>query len=75
MRRKLSALQSDFLLATCVFAASNALAGDLTSTTSDTRALECDPGLRATNLRDCMFRREEDFAAFAKGLRDAGLPD
>ena len=66
-----------FLLAICVSAASNALAGRLDpAQRAISRALECDPDLRATNLRDlALFRREEDFATFAKGLRNAGLPE
>ena len=64
-----------FLLATCVSAASNAVAGRLDlAQRAISQALERDPDLRAANLRD-LFRREEDFATFAKGLRDAGLPD
>jgi TolB-like protein len=64
-----------FLLATCAFAASNAVAGRLDlAQRAISRALEFDPGLRAANVRD-LFRREEDFVTFAKGLRDAGLPD
>jgi tetratricopeptide (TPR) repeat protein len=66
-----------FLLAICISAASNALAGRLDpAQRAISRALECDPDLRASNLRDlAMFRREEDFATFAKGLRNAGLPE
>ena len=66
-----------FLLAICVSAASNALAGRLDpAQRAMSRALECDPDLRATNLRDlAMFRREEDFATFAEGLSNAGLPE
>ena len=66
-----------FLLAICVSAASNALSGQLdTARRAMARALECDPGLRAANLRDlAMFRREEDFTAFAEGLSNAGLPE
>jgi tetratricopeptide (TPR) repeat protein len=64
-----------FLLATYVSAASNAVEGRLDlAQRAISRALESDPDLRATNLRD-LFRREEDFATFAKGLRNAGLPD
>ena len=34
------------------------------------------PDLRASNLRDfAPFRRAEDFAMFANGLRKAGLPE
>jgi len=65
----------NFLLATCVSAASNAVAGRLDlARRAISRALERDPDLRAANLRD-LFHREEDFVTFAKGLRDAGLPD
>ena len=65
-----------FLLAICMSAASNALAGQLEpAQKAMARALECNPDLRASNLRDLApFRRAEDFAAFAKGLRKAGLP-
>jgi tetratricopeptide (TPR) repeat protein len=72
-----SSLRSNptFLLATCVFAASNAVAGRLDlAQRAISRALEYDPDLRANNLRD-LFRRKEDIATFAKGLRNAGLPD
>lgn len=66
-----------FLLAICISAASNALAGRLEpAQRAMARALECDPNLRASNLRDLApFRREEDFATFAKALREAGLPE
>ena len=66
----------NFLLAICISAASNALAGRLEpAQRAMARALECDPDLRASNLRDfAPFRRAEDLATFAKGLRKAGLP-
>jgi TolB-like protein len=66
-----------FLLAICISAASNALAGRLEPAQIDmVRALECNPDLRASNLRDLApFRREQDLATFAKGLRNAGLPE
>jgi TolB-like protein len=66
-----------FLLAICMFAASNALAGRLEpAQLSMERALECKHGLRASNLRDVApFRRAEDLAMFAEGLRKAGLPE
>jgi TolB-like protein len=66
-----------FLLAICMSAASNALAGQLEpAQKAMARALECDPDLHASNLRDLApFRRAEDFATFAKGLRKAGLPE
>ena len=66
-----------FLLAICISAASNALAGQPEpAQKAIKRALECSPDLRASNLRDlASFRREEDLAMFAKGLRKAGLPE
>jgi hypothetical protein len=66
----------NFSMAMCISAASNALAGRLEpAQRAMSRALECDPDLHASNLRDLApFRRAEDFAAFAKGLRKAGLP-
>jgi TolB-like protein len=66
-----------FLLAICIFAASSALAGRLEPAQRGmARALECDPDLHASNLRDLVpFRRAEDLAMFAKGLRKAGLPE
>ncbi len=61
----------------CIYAASNALAGRLEpAQKAMARALECNPDLRASNLRDLApFRRAEDLAMFAKGLRKAGLPE
>ena len=69
--------RGSFLMATCISAASNALAGRLEAARIDmARALECNPGLRASNLGDLApFRRAEDLAMFAKGLRKAGLPE
>jgi TolB-like protein len=66
-----------FLLAICISAASNALAGRLEPAQRDmSRALECDPNLRASNLRDLApFRRANDFTTFTEGLRKAGLPE
>ena len=66
-----------FLLAICISAASNALAGRLEpAQKAMARALEFNPDLRASNLRDLApFRRAEDLATFAKGLRNAGLPE
>jgi TolB-like protein len=66
-----------FLLTICISAASNALAGRLEPAQRGlTRALEFNPDLRASNLRDLApFRRAEDLATFAKGLRKAGLPE
>ena len=66
-----------FLLAICISAASNALAGRLEQAQETmSRALECDPDLRASKLKDLApFRRAEDFAMFTKGLREAGFPE
>jgi TolB-like protein len=65
-----------FLLAICMSAAAHALAGRLEQAQRDiARALEYAPGLRASNLGDLApFRRAEDLARFAEGLRKAGLP-
>jgi TolB-like protein len=67
----------NFLLAICMSAASNALVGRLEQARRGmARAFECDPDLHASNLRDLApFRRVEDFATFARGLRHAGLPE
>ena len=67
----------NFLLAICMSVASNALTGRLEQGRRGmARALECDPDLHASNLRDLApFRRAEDFGKFAAGLRKAGLPE
>jgi len=66
-----------FPLAMCISAASNALAGRLEpAQKAMARALERNPDLHTSNLRDLTpFRRAEDFATFAEGLRKAGLPE
>ena len=66
-----------FLHSICISAASNAFAGRLEpAQKAMARALEFNPDLRASNLRDLApFRRAEDLATFAKGLRKAGLPE
>jgi hypothetical protein len=41
-----------------------------------TRALQLDPGLRISNLKDRVsWFRPEDFAKYADALRKAGLPE
>ena len=67
----------DFLLAICMFAASNAFTGRLERAREGiARARERNPDLRISNLGDLApFRRAEHLALFAKGLREAGLPD
>jgi TolB-like protein len=66
-----------FLLTICGFAASSSLAGRPEQAKRGLALLlECNPGLRASNLKDLLpFRRTEDLAAFAEGLRKAGLPE
>ena len=65
-----------FVLSICISAASNALAERLEpAQRSIGRALELNPDLRASNLRELApFRRAEDLAMFANGLQKAGLP-
>jgi tetratricopeptide (TPR) repeat protein len=66
-----------YILAPCVLAASNALAGRTgPARIGVARALECNPDLRASNLKDLLaFRRPGDLARFAGGLCKAGIPD
>jgi TolB-like protein/tetratricopeptide (TPR) repeat protein len=66
-----------FLHSVCISAASNAFAGRLEpAQKAMAQALEFSPDLRAFNLRDLApFRRAEDLAMYARGLRNAGLPD
>jgi len=68
---------STYMVAICISAASNALAGRLEpARMAIERALECNPELRVSNLGDVApFRRAEDLATFAKALRNAGLPE
>jgi TolB-like protein len=67
----------NFTLGMCISAASNALAGRLeTAQRAIAGALECDPDLRRSNLKNLTpLARSKDFALFADGLRRAGLPD
>jgi TolB-like protein len=67
----------DFLLPIYIFAASNALAGRLEPAQKGmARARERNPDLCTSNLGDLApFRRAEDLALFAMGLREAGLPE
>jgi len=61
-----------------ISAVSNAFAGRLEEARKDVvRALELDPEMRISNLkyRIGTFRRPEDYAKFAEGLRMAGLPE
>ena len=65
------------MLGLCICAASNALAGRFETAKRDmARAVRYVPDLRASNLKDFFpFRRAEDLAMFAEGLRKAGLPE
>jgi TolB-like protein len=61
-----------------ISAVSNAYAGRLEEArTAVARALELDPEMRISNLKDRIgvFRRPEDYAKYAEGLRMAGLPE
>ncbi len=66
-----------FLIAVSIVAASHALAGRMDEARrAMQRVRELDPSLRVSNLRDWLpIHRPEDFAAFADGLRLAGLPE
>jgi TolB-like protein len=66
-----------FLHSVCISAASNAFAGRREpAQKAMARALEFNPDLRVSNLSDLApFRRAEDLATFAIGLRKAGLPE
>jgi hypothetical protein len=57
--------------------ASAALAGvPARAETSLARLRELEPTLRISNLKDQIpYRRPEDLARFAEGLRKAGLPE
>ncbi|PZM12828.1 winged helix-turn-helix domain-containing tetratricopeptide repeat protein [Rhizobium tubonense] len=66
-----------FLIAVSLAAASHALAGRPEEARAAMRRMrELDPSLRVSNLKDWLpIHRPEDFAAFADGLRRAGLPE
>jgi tetratricopeptide (TPR) repeat protein len=69
--------QSNFLMSTCVAAASGALAGRLSEAgKAMARLRQLNPALRLSNVRDLApLRRPEDFERWAEGLRKAGLPE
>jgi TolB-like protein/class 3 adenylate cyclase len=69
--------QSNFLVATCVGAASGGLAGKLAEAEKAmARLRQLNPALRVSNLKDLLpFRRPQDFDRWAEGLRKAGLPE
>lgn len=69
--------QPNFLLSTCMAAASGALAGrPAEAEKAMVRLRQLDPALRISNLEDLFpIRRSADFARWADGLRKAGLPE
>ena len=69
--------QPNFLVGTCVAAASAALAGRTVEARKAMAHLrELNPALRLSNLKDLVpIRRPEDFERWADGLRKAGLPE
>ncbi len=69
--------QPNYFIASCVLAASSAIAGNLSEAEKAVARLrQIDPALRVSNLLDSFpIRRPEDFARWAEGLRKAGLPD
>ncbi len=69
--------QPNFLVATCIAAASGMLAGKLgEATQAMARVRRLSPALRLSNLKDLLpFRRPQDFGRWREALRRAGLPD
>jgi tetratricopeptide (TPR) repeat protein len=69
--------QPDHFIATCVAAASCALAGQAAGAQKAmARLRQHDPDLRISNLGDLFpISRPQDFARWAEGMRRAGLPD
>jgi tetratricopeptide (TPR) repeat protein len=69
--------QPNYLPAIRMSAASHAFAGRLAEAQKTmARMRQIDPALRVAGLKDLVpFRRSEDFARYAEGLRTAGLPD
>jgi TolB-like protein len=66
-----------FLVVAGIMAASHALAGRMTEARRAMQHLrQLDPTMRIANLKDWLpFRRPDDLATFADGLRRAGLPE
>jgi tetratricopeptide (TPR) repeat protein len=69
--------QPNFFLATCVAAASGALAGrHAEAEKAMARLRQLNSTLRVSSLKDLIpIRRPEDFDRWAEGLRIAGLPE
>jgi TolB-like protein/tetratricopeptide (TPR) repeat protein len=70
-------LRPDFVISICAAAASGALAGRLGEAQEAMKRLrELEPALRLSDLRELSpFRRPDDVARWAEGLRQAGLPE
>ena len=70
-------LQPNYFIATCMLAASSAIAErPAEAEKAMARLRHIDPGLRISNLLESFpIAREEDFARWAEGLRKAGLPE
>jgi TolB-like protein/class 3 adenylate cyclase len=69
--------QPNFFVATCIAAASGALASRPDEAEKAmARVRQLNPALRLSNLKDLLpFGRQEDFDRWADGLRKAGLPE
>jgi len=69
--------QPNHLIGQCILAASSALGGRLTRARNALTLLcQFEPTLRLSNLKDLFpFKRREDLARLAEGLRKAGLPE
>lgn len=67
----------DYLMGSLIYAAGKALDGQLADARRVmTRVRELDPMLRVSNLQNRYpYRRREDVAALADGLRQAGLAE
>ena len=67
----------DFVISICAAAASGALVGRLAEAQKVMERLrQLDPGLRISDLKALFpFRRPDDVAKWAEGLRKAGLPE
>jgi hypothetical protein len=66
-----------FLIAVATVASSHALAGRMNEAqTAMDHLRQLDPKLRISSIQDWLpFKRPEDLAMFADGLRRAGLPE
>jgi TolB-like protein len=69
--------QPNYIIGTCMAAASSALLGRLAETQKAMAHLrKIDPALRISNLTELIpIRRAEDIAKWAEGMRKAGLPE